>query len=64
MENTVVLREIDLEEPFADLATSGALTPRVMLKSWEAMEGIRLIAAKLPAYQSGGDPQGTLLQGP
>ena len=57
MQNTVVLRTTDLEESLVGLAITGALTPRLLEASWKAVENIRSISTKLPAYSSGSDPK-------
>ena len=64
MQNTMVLRTTDLEESLAGLAITGALPPGLLEASWKALENIRSISTKLPAYASGSDPRnnGTPLQ--
>jgi hypothetical protein len=64
MQETVVLRTTDLEESLVVLATTGALAPRLLQASWKAVENIRSISTKLPAYAPGSDPRnnGTPLQ--
>ena len=57
MQNRVVLRPTDLEESLVDLAITGALAPRLLEASWKAVESIRLISTKLPAYAYGSDPR-------
>lgn len=57
MQNTVVLRTIDLEESLVGLAMTGALAPRLLESSWKAVENIRSISTKLPAYAPGSDPR-------
>lgn len=52
----MVIRTVNPEEPLYELATFGALTPALITTSWQALENIRLISTKLPAYQSGTHP--------
>jgi hypothetical protein len=57
MQNTVVLRTTDLEESLAGLAITGALAPVLLQASWRALENIRAISTKLPAYSSASNPR-------
>lgn len=56
MGDTLVLREIDSKESFADLAIYGAINSSQMETTWRALESIRMIAATLPDYYSGSHP--------
>jgi hypothetical protein len=52
----MVLRSANFEESFAGLAITGALAPRLLADSWKALESIRAISTKLPAYAASSNP--------